>query len=208
MADAQRRTQVCLSLADVNAIHQRFLARWEMLHTHLHSVGYLLNPAYQSDHAAMGERELMTGFVAVLDKLLDEPLERVAAMNEMNAFRTNEGYWAKVTVQDSMDSMDPLTFWRIHGHAAPVLRKVALMVLSQPVSSSAAERNWSSYGFIHSKLRNRLTPARARDLVYVFTNRRLLNNMTRTADKRRQKERDSEDEEEERDDEDDEDFRA
>ena len=42
--------------------------------------------------------------------------------------------------------------------------------------SSAAERNWSTYDFIHSKKRNRLTvtEAKARDLVYVYSNLWLL----------------------------------
>jgi hypothetical protein len=38
----------------------------------------------------------------------------------------------------------------------------------------AAERNWSTFGFIHNSRRNRLTHARARDLVYVHSNLRLL----------------------------------
>src|SRR6218665_2433594 len=33
---------------------------------------------------------------------------------------------------------------------------------------------WSTYDFIHNKKRNRLTEARARDLVYVHSNLRLL----------------------------------
>jgi len=44
----------------------------------------------------------------------------------------------------------------------------------QVSSSSAAERNWSTYDFIHNKKRNRLTEAKARDLVYVHSNLRLL----------------------------------
>ncbi len=40
-------------------------------------------------------------------------------------------------------------------------------------SSGGCERNWSTYDFIHSKKRNRLTPKRANDLVYVFANMRL-----------------------------------
>jgi hypothetical protein len=44
----------------------------------------------------------------------------------------------------------------------------------QVTSSSAAERNWSTYDFIHSKKRNRLTEDRARDLVYVHSNLRLV----------------------------------
>lgn len=49
-----------------------------------------------------------------------------------------------------------------------------LYISVQVSSSSAAERNWCTYDFIHSKKRNRLTEARARDLVYVHSNSRLL----------------------------------
>ena len=41
-------------------------------------------------------------------------------------------------------------------------------------SAGACERNWSTYDFIHNKKRNRLHPDRANDLVYVFTNSRLI----------------------------------
>jgi len=47
----------------------------------------------------------------------------------------------------------------------------------QVSSSSAAQRNWSTYDFIHTKKRNRLTEERARDLVYVHSNLRLLDNI-------------------------------
>jgi hypothetical protein len=40
-------------------------------------------------------------------------------------------------------------------------------------SAGACERNWSTYDFIHCKKRNRLTPERANDLVFVFTNLQL-----------------------------------
>jgi hypothetical protein len=42
------------------------------------------------------------------------------------------------------------------------------------MSSSSCERNWSSYSFVYNKSRNRLQPKRAEDLVYVYTNSRLL----------------------------------
>ena len=34
------------------------------------------------------------------------------------------------------------------------------------------ERNWSAFDFIHSKKRNKLSPAKAEELVYVFSNLR------------------------------------
>ena len=39
----------------------------------------------------------------------------------------------------------------------PELQRVAVIVLSMSCSSSATERNWKKFDWIHSKRRNRLT---------------------------------------------------
>ena len=44
----------------------------------------------------------------------------------------------------------------------------------QPTGACACERNWSTYDYIHNKKRNRLGAAKAKQLVFVFSNRRLL----------------------------------
>jgi hypothetical protein len=51
--------------------------------------------------------------------------------------------------------LEPKIWWGIHGNSAPELQKLALKLLGQPSSSSCAERNWSTYGLIHSTARNR-----------------------------------------------------
>ena len=71
-------------------------------------------------------------------------------------------------------SMEPLLWWFVHGSPAPVLQSLALKLLGQPCSSSCCERNWSTYSFIHSMKRNKMTPQRAEDLVFVHNNLRLL----------------------------------
>ena len=60
------------------------------------------------------------------------------------------------------------------GYEVPVLAQIAQRVTALVSSAGACERNWSTYDFIHSKKRNRLHPDRANDLVYVFTNARLI----------------------------------
>ncbi|KAH9320414.1 hypothetical protein KI387_044514, partial [Taxus chinensis] len=45
-------------------------------------------------------------------------------------------------------------------------------------SNSSAERNWSTYGFIHSAKRTMLASKKAEDLVYVHSNLRLLTHKT------------------------------
>jgi hypothetical protein len=52
----------------------------------------------------------------------------------------------------------------------PLLQKLALQLFKCARLSSAAERNFSSHAYIHSKLRNRLTPERVSKLVHIFFN--------------------------------------
>ncbi|GKE95196.1 hypothetical protein Tco_1580051 [Tanacetum coccineum] len=58
------------------------------------------------------------------------------------------------------------------------IMSLAFKVLGQPTSSSCCERNWSTYSFIHSLRRNKLSPKRAEDLVFIHNNLRLLSRST------------------------------
>lgn len=69
-------------------------------------------------------------------------------------------------------TMDPHTWWRNWRHAAPELSRVAVLVLGLPATAAACERNWSSFKFLHSEARNRLTPERADMLVAIYWNLR------------------------------------
>ncbi|KAH9316765.1 hypothetical protein KI387_044003 [Taxus chinensis] len=71
----------------------------------------------------------------------------------------------------------PVSWWRLYGLPG-LLRPLAIRLLSQVSSSSASERNWSTYGWIHSVKRNRLTSARAEKLVAVHSALRLIDRKT------------------------------
>jgi len=66
--------------------------------------------------------------------------------------------------------MDAKTWWTVHGARAPILQKITLKLLGQLCSSSCCERNCSTYSFIHSLKRNKMTPKRAEDSVYIYSN--------------------------------------
>ena len=70
------------------------------------------------------------------------------------------------------------SWWLAFGGSTPALQKLAMMVLAQVSSACACERNWSAYDFIHSRSRNKLKHQRADDLVYVFSNLRLVDELT------------------------------
>ena len=61
----------------------------------------------------------------------------------------------------------------MYGNHAPTLRKLALKVLSQIASSSACERNWSTFSLIHTKQRNQLAYPRLQQLVFCCCNMKL-----------------------------------
>ena len=68
-------------------------------------------------------------------------------------------------------------WWAMFGSSAPTLTKLALRLVSQCASSSGCERNWSTFAFIHTKVRNRLSYKKLHKLVYVNYNLRIQNNL-------------------------------
>ena len=61
----------------------------------------------------------------------------------------------------------------MYGNHAPILRNLALKVFSETASSSACERNWSTYALIHTKQRNWLAYPRLQQLVFCYYNMKL-----------------------------------
>ena len=93
---------------------------------------------------------------------------------EYTHFSLKTGELADSVTISLMDGDDPKVWWVNFGASLPLLQGLAFKLLGQPASSSCSERNWSTYSFIHSMKRNRLTPMRAEELVYVHNNLRLL----------------------------------
>ena len=60
--------------------------------------------------------------------------------------------------------------WWSHGTDFPQLRQAALRLLSMHTTSCASERNWSIWGSIYVKSRNRLAVSRAEKLVFIRGN--------------------------------------
>jgi hypothetical protein len=63
------------------------------------------------------------------------------------------------------------------GYSIPALQKLAMRLVSQCVSTTGCERNWSTFAFIHTKVCNRLTYEKLHKLVYVNYNLRIQNSI-------------------------------
>ena len=55
-----------------------------------------------------------------------------------------------------------------------MLQTLAIKLLGQLCSSSCVERNWKTYGFVHSLKKNKITPKHVEDLIFIHSNFRLL----------------------------------
>lgn len=118
--------------------------------------------------------QVTEGLLDAAQKILGDDVKTEQAMRELKNYRSKVGVFGRPTVQNLAKSMTAWEWWRDWGGSAPMLRQLAMKVLSQAASACSCERNWSNFGFIHSRLRNRLTAERAADLVYVFSNLRVL----------------------------------
>jgi hypothetical protein len=63
------------------------------------------------------------------------------------------------------------------GYSTPALQKLAIRIVSQCASTTGCERNWSTFAFIHTKVRNCLTYEKLHKLVYVNYNLRIQNSI-------------------------------
>jgi hypothetical protein len=55
-----------------------------------------------------------------------------------------------------------------------ILQQLAMRLLSQVTSSSCCERNWSTYGNLHTLKKSRLEQSKAKTMVYVHSNLHLI----------------------------------
>ncbi|CAG8793384.1 36465_t:CDS:2, partial [Gigaspora margarita] len=100
------------------------------------------------------------------DQLLEELSEYVG---KTDGFSANY-LWGSIKEK-------PYNWWNLVKARYPVLSSIALKLLSIPASSASSERNWSSFNFVHSKLRNRLHNPRVEKIVYIYWNLRILRSL-------------------------------
>jgi hypothetical protein len=70
----------------------------------------------------------------------------------------------------SKGSKTVLQYWQTDGCQWVDLQNVAVRLFSMETSNAASERNFSTMGFIHSKLRNSLSAKTVEKLVFIKSN--------------------------------------
>lgn len=163
-------------------------APWEKMNTPLQCLAYALSPlfydrVYLEKEAPEGIRrkppnedlEVMQGVMEALRRIADSEREYAILREQFNDFVMRRGMFALPAVKLDAGTMEPIKWWFSYGAQAPNL---AARVLSQPISSSSAERLWSTYGYVQSAKRNKLNVKTADKLVYIHHNLCLLSRAT------------------------------
>lgn len=158
-----------------SVVHSILVDRWAKGNTPLHCLAHSLNPRYYSEkwinegvgrvppHKDLEISQMRMKCFKKFFPIIDH-IRQVTSSVEFNDFDSIYG----------RGIFDPMNWWVNHGQSIPVLLSLALKLVNQPASFSCCERNWSTYSFINSMKRNKLTPERAEDLVFVHNNLRLL----------------------------------
>ncbi|KAG6476013.1 hypothetical protein ZIOFF_065248 [Zingiber officinale] len=164
-------------------VHNILVERWNKSNTPLHWLAHSLNPRYYS-HEWLQESpnrlpphrdiEVSRERKKCIERYYSNSSERRSVNEEFASFSAAIDDFSDNDAMRDRGLMSPTKWWVIHGASAPTLQSLALKLLGQPSSSSCCERNWSTYSFIHSLKRNKITPQRAEVLVYVHYNLRLL----------------------------------
>jgi hypothetical protein len=135
------------------------------------SAAYALDPEFVSD--GLLDAEITEGLLTMLERLSTNAAEAQQAAEELLIFRQGRGLFSQPSAIGAAKTMSGADFWAMYGSSAKTLQPFAIKILSAVPSACACERNWSSFGFIQSQLRNKLRPENAKELVEVYCNRRL-----------------------------------
>jgi hypothetical protein len=160
-------------------VRSSMVTRWNGFNTPLHTLAHALNPRfYDKNFIAQSngkrkdpdkDKEVASGVKKAFQRFFPGS-QQTEVRKEFACFVAGLEDFADISSWEERRTMDPMKWWTCHGANGVYLKSLATRILSQVASSSSTERNWSTYGFIHSVKRNMLGSQKVEDLVYVHSN--------------------------------------
>ena len=124
--------------------------KWEMFHNPLHALAYVLDPEYFCCQDLAGDMYMTGEIRKALDALCQDLEERAIMESEILLMRIKH---RSNELLERLGSKLPAHMLWSETYINDTLKPLAMRLLSQVVSSSASERCWSNYSFIHSDRR-------------------------------------------------------
>ncbi|CAB4039334.1 hypothetical protein DYB30_009596, partial [Paramuricea clavata] len=168
------------NMSNISSEKKEYLAklvrsRFNFMYGDAHGVCYLLDPRYLGDDMTRRLRNEIEDFIynflkndGTTNKERQEQLAREYTAFRIEALRERRENTFRFRLIGQSKSV--LQWWKADGTDWPLLQDLATHVFSMAASSAASERSFSTFGFIHTKLRNRLGPEKVKKLVYIKTN--------------------------------------
>nr|XP_040252158.2 uncharacterized protein LOC120969136 [Aegilops tauschii subsp. strangulata] len=152
--------------------------RWDnKLKSPLHLAGYFLNPYYYYPNKVVIERDgsFRAAVVHCITRMIEDQKTQDELIDELDKYEAEEdSFGMDIAVrQRKRKNFSPAKWWLNYGTCAPLLKDLAMKILSLTCSSSACERNWSAFEQVHTKKRSRLLHDRMSDLVFIKFNSRM-----------------------------------
>ncbi|GBC07859.1 hypothetical protein RclHR1_07730012 [Rhizophagus clarus] len=149
-------------------IQQLIHKRWEYSYHPVMMAAYMLDPRFleeseDADIEAIGYAE----FTEFTNRRFGQE-ESVKLFAELVVFRQKNSPYDNETIWLSSSVLSPSIWWQSWPKSE--LQQLAIKILSIPTSSAAAERKFSTFGFIHNKICNRLQNDRVKKLVFIYGN--------------------------------------
>mgnify|MGYP003702756407 CR=1 FL=1 len=134
----------------------------------MHCLGFALSPrfydsTYVNTPAPSGtirkrpneDKEGVSGVVKAFEKIASHPEEARMLRKQFVVFHMRKGLFSTAAAFVDASTMGAIEWWATYGSETPELAEVARKVLSQPIATSSAERNWSTYSYIHNVKRSK-----------------------------------------------------
>ena len=116
----------------------------------------------------------MTDLEAVIAEFHPDQDDQVKCWLQFKDYKEKKlDAWKRPLVWAQAKFLSPAEFWKMHGGCAPLLRPVALCVLSLNHAAGGCERNWSTHDFLYGKRRASTAAGTLSKEVYYYTNSRL-----------------------------------
>ena len=173
--------QMCNSYMDDKDLQQKVQSRLDFLFRPGIGIAFILTPKNATEGLYLNEDK--TDFIAATVEFAKKIKPEIADTAEDEFIGDFIGERAALPERrkETIFKMNARNYWNIIGHDKyPALYEITNPINEMICSSATAERAWSTFRFIHSRLRNRLTNERVEKLVFLYTNSVLMDTNDKT----------------------------
>ncbi|KAL1448509.1 hypothetical protein WDU94_006621, partial [Cyamophila willieti] len=160
-----------LNKAEEKHIKEKFQERKDFAINTIHLAADLLNPA--SKGHSLNASELIDALEFICKTGSNMGFESLNIKKQVADYRDKSALFEKQFMWEDLEKICPSLWWRTLRGTCD-LAEVALKILGAPTSSAATERTFSTFAWIHSDRRNRLSSDRAAKITYISQNWKLL----------------------------------